>query len=136
MSFGYGVPRPTVVNNLTQYVSSFGITAPLTLAEYFNPSVTNVINVSDPRGFTWVQGEARCGSYDHQYTPNSVYPDCMAYDANYVEYDWPAPAAGTSAESTWFSATVRSISSAITSAAPPGRRWPLSAHGDMLGTDW
>ena len=32
---------------------------------------------SDPRGFAWVNGEFRCGLYNHRDTPNSATPDCM-----------------------------------------------------------
>jgi prepilin-type N-terminal cleavage/methylation domain-containing protein/prepilin-type processing-associated H-X9-DG protein len=37
----------------------------------------NQWNMSDPRGFAWVNGEFRCGLYNHYYGPNSATPDCM-----------------------------------------------------------
>jgi prepilin-type N-terminal cleavage/methylation domain-containing protein len=37
----------------------------------------NQWNMSDPRGFSWANGEFRCGLYNHYYTPNSSTPDCM-----------------------------------------------------------
>jgi prepilin-type N-terminal cleavage/methylation domain-containing protein len=38
---------------------------------------TNQWNMSDPRGFSWANGEFRCGLYNHYYPPNSKTPDCM-----------------------------------------------------------
>ena len=38
---------------------------------------TQLWNVSDPRGFAWVNGEYRCTLYNHFRTPNSATPDCM-----------------------------------------------------------
>jgi prepilin-type N-terminal cleavage/methylation domain-containing protein/prepilin-type processing-associated H-X9-DG protein len=40
-------------------------------------SATAQWNVSDPRGFAWVNGEFRCGLYNHHVTPNAAEPDCM-----------------------------------------------------------
>jgi prepilin-type processing-associated H-X9-DG protein len=37
----------------------------------------NQWNMSDPRGFSWANGEFRCGLYNHYYMPNSSTPDCM-----------------------------------------------------------
>jgi prepilin-type N-terminal cleavage/methylation domain-containing protein/prepilin-type processing-associated H-X9-DG protein len=37
----------------------------------------NQWNMSDPRGFAWVNGEFRCAMYNHYYTPNSATPDCL-----------------------------------------------------------
>jgi prepilin-type processing-associated H-X9-DG protein len=37
----------------------------------------NQWNMSDPRGFAWVNGEFRCALYNHYYLPNSETPDCM-----------------------------------------------------------
>jgi prepilin-type N-terminal cleavage/methylation domain-containing protein len=37
----------------------------------------NQWNYTDPRGFAWVNGEFRCGLYNHYYTPNSSEFDCM-----------------------------------------------------------
>ncbi|MEO0530203.1 MAG: DUF1559 domain-containing protein [Planctomycetota bacterium] len=35
-------------------------------------------NVTDPRGFAWVNGEFRCGLYNHHYRPNPAEPDCLS----------------------------------------------------------
>jgi len=35
-------------------------------------------NVSDPRGFAWVNGEFRCTLYNHYYSPNSKQHDCIS----------------------------------------------------------
>jgi prepilin-type N-terminal cleavage/methylation domain-containing protein/prepilin-type processing-associated H-X9-DG protein len=81
ISYGYGIARPNPVDNYTQYVAiPYGsFIGPLTDAACDDPSIANCINYSDPRGFSWAQGEIRCTSYDHHRTPNSPKPDCMAY---------------------------------------------------------
>ncbi len=35
-------------------------------------------NLTQRRGFAWVNGEYRCGLYNHYLPPNSARPDCMA----------------------------------------------------------
>ena len=79
--FGFATPRPATVDPLTTYVSatfgSFG--GPFTDAACASSASTASINYTDLRGFTWSQGEIRCGSYDHHYTPNSASPDCIGY---------------------------------------------------------
>jgi prepilin-type N-terminal cleavage/methylation domain-containing protein/prepilin-type processing-associated H-X9-DG protein len=53
-------------------------------------------NVSDPRGFAWVNGEYRCGLYNHHDAPNSVEPDCMGVQLGggvklqFTPYGWRA----------------------------------------------
>lgn len=53
-------------------------------------------NVSDPRGFSWANGEFRCGLYNHRMTPNSATPDCMGVQVTgdvttrYTPYGWRA----------------------------------------------
>ena len=50
-------------------------------------------NESDPRGFAWYSGEIRCASYNHYYTPNSQFYDCVANaDASlgYIASGWKA----------------------------------------------
>ena len=37
-----------------------------------------VWNYTDPRGFSWVNGEYRNGLYNHKYTPNSKMADCIS----------------------------------------------------------
>lgn len=54
-------------------------------------------NVSDLRGFSWANGEFRCGLYNHRLTPNDATPDCMgvtiggAVTTRYTPYGWRAP---------------------------------------------
>jgi prepilin-type processing-associated H-X9-DG protein len=51
-------------------------------------------NVSDPRGFAWVNGEFRCALYNHATTPNSTTPDCVGVliagppQTRYMPYGW------------------------------------------------
>jgi prepilin-type N-terminal cleavage/methylation domain-containing protein/prepilin-type processing-associated H-X9-DG protein len=51
-------------------------------------------NISDPRGFAWVNGEFRCALYNHRRTPNSTTPDCMGVtiggpvQTRYTPYGW------------------------------------------------
>ena len=53
-------------------------------------------NYSDPRGFAWVNGEYRCGLYNHHETPNSEVADCMGVQIGggikllYTPYGWRA----------------------------------------------
>jgi type II secretory pathway pseudopilin PulG len=69
-----GTSDPTFVQQSPQTVYRFVLTAPLTdaLAE----SATQW-NVSNRRGFMWVNGEYRCTLYNHYYGPNSDTPDCL-----------------------------------------------------------
>jgi len=52
----------------------FLLSAPLTESRC---RATQLWNVSDPRGFAWVNGEYRCTLYNHRRSPNSQEPDCM-----------------------------------------------------------
>lgn len=52
----------------------FLLSAPLSEAKCGG---TQQWNVSDPRGFSWVNGEYRCGMYNHYLSPNAATPDCM-----------------------------------------------------------
>ncbi|HET6881107.1 MAG TPA: DUF1559 domain-containing protein [Pirellulales bacterium] len=71
---------------------------PQTVYAYIGPSpITDAnclaatqYNVSDPRGFSWADGEPRCGLYNHYFTPNSSRLDCMGYDPNnqYTDTGW------------------------------------------------
>ncbi len=50
--------------------------------------------MSDPRGFSWADGEFRCGLYNHYYPPNSPTPDCLGVvsgglpPVRYTPYGW------------------------------------------------
>lgn len=63
---------------------------PQTVYAYIGPSpITNAnclaatqYNVSDPRGFSWANGDTRCALYNHYLTPNSKVLDCVGFDPN------------------------------------------------------
>jgi prepilin-type processing-associated H-X9-DG protein len=84
-----GIPQPANHDPQTEYKFSF--LAPLTDALC---SGANQWNVSDPRGFAWVNGEFRCALYNHRMTPNSEMPDCMGVtiggpvETRYAPYGW------------------------------------------------
>jgi prepilin-type N-terminal cleavage/methylation domain-containing protein/prepilin-type processing-associated H-X9-DG protein len=84
-----GDPRPDNHDPQTEYKFSF--LAPLTEALC---SGANQWNVSDPRGFAWVNGEFRCALYNHRTPPNSSTPDCMGVtiggpvETRYTAYGW------------------------------------------------
>ncbi len=66
--------NPAFVQQTPQTVYRFVFTAPLTDA--LAASATNW-NVTNRRGFMWVNGEYRCTLYNHYYVPNSPTPDCL-----------------------------------------------------------
>jgi prepilin-type processing-associated H-X9-DG protein len=84
-----GDPRTANHDPQTEYKFSF--LAPLTDALC---SGANQWNVSDPRGFSWVNGEFRCALYNHRMEPNSETPDCMGVtiggpvQTRYTPYGW------------------------------------------------
>ena len=47
-----------------------------------NCLAANQYNVSDPRGFSWANGDTRCALYNHYLIPNSQRLDCVGYDPN------------------------------------------------------
>jgi len=59
---------------------------------------TAVWNFSDPRGFSWANGEYRTTMYNHKFTPNDARMDCMGVlmspggqiDRLYAAYGWRA----------------------------------------------
>jgi len=84
-----GDPRPNNHDPQTEYKFSF--LSPITDA-LCNGTVQ--WNVSDPRGFSWANGEYRCALYNHRRTPNSKTPDCMGVQiggtvqTRYTPYGW------------------------------------------------
>ncbi len=84
-----GDPRTGNHDPQTEYKFSF--LAPLTDALC---NGANQWNVSDPRGFAWVNGEFRCALYNHRTPPNSTTPDCMGVtiggtvETRYTPYGW------------------------------------------------
>lgn len=59
---------------------------------------TAVWNFSDPRGFSWANGEYRTTMYNHQFSPNDARMDCLGVlmnpggqmDRLYAAYGWRA----------------------------------------------
>jgi prepilin-type processing-associated H-X9-DG protein len=55
-----------------------------------------VFNMSNRRGFSWANGEYRCGLYNHEMTPNENRFDCVStymtsnYDERYAAAGWRA----------------------------------------------
>ena len=47
-------------------------------------------NISDPRGFSWANGDTRCALYNHYLQPNSQRLDCIGYDPQtaYTDTGW------------------------------------------------
>jgi prepilin-type processing-associated H-X9-DG protein len=82
---------PQRANHEPQTEYKFSFLAPLTAALCDG---ANQWNVTDPRGFAWVNGEFRCGLYNHRMTPNSATPDCMgvtiggSVQTRYTPYGW------------------------------------------------
>lgn len=81
-------------NHNVQTEYKFAFTAPLTETLCQN---TIQWNVTDLRGFAWVNGEYRCALYNHRLLPNSQTPDCMGVtigggvSTRYTPYGWRAP---------------------------------------------
>ena len=68
-----GVPRDEAPHDpQTEYKF---VLVPITDAKCAGPAQWNL---TDPRGFSWANGEFRCALYNHRLTPNSSDPDCMA----------------------------------------------------------
>lgn len=86
-----GRPNENLHDSQTDY--KFVFVAPLTenICE-----VTNQWNVTDPRGFSWANGEYRCALYNHYRTPNAAVPDCMGVlvggnvQVKYTPFGWRA----------------------------------------------
>lgn len=66
--------NPMFVQQSPQTVYRFVLSAPLTDALANSAAIWNV---SNRRGFMWVNGEYRCTLYNHYYGPNSQTPDCL-----------------------------------------------------------
>jgi hypothetical protein len=75
----------------TEYKFAFGSPISDTVC-----GAANQWNMSDPRGFSWANGEFRCGLYNHYYSPNSPTPDCMGVQLGggvqfqFTPYGWRA----------------------------------------------
>jgi len=69
----------------------FTFTAPLTDSAC---SAAPTWNYTDPRGFSWANGEYRNGLYNHYYAPNSRTPDCISpflgggFPTIYTPFGW------------------------------------------------
>jgi type II secretory pathway pseudopilin PulG len=62
-------------SRLTPTAYKFTFVAPLTDAAC---AAAGIWNYTDPRGFSWANGEYRNGLYNHYYAPNSLQADCMS----------------------------------------------------------
>ncbi|TWT31274.1 hypothetical protein KOR34_46500 [Posidoniimonas corsicana] len=86
-----GVPDSTSRDPRTDY--KFVFRAPLTESMC---AASGQWNFSDPRGFSWANGEFRCGLYNHHDTPNSPTHDCVSvllggsHSQRYTPYGWRA----------------------------------------------
>ncbi len=84
-----GQPRLGDHDPQTEY--KFAFASPLTEAIC---NQTAQWNFSDPRGFAWVNGEFRCGLYNHYLAPNSAEFDCMGVQVGggvklqFTPYGW------------------------------------------------
>jgi prepilin-type N-terminal cleavage/methylation domain-containing protein/prepilin-type processing-associated H-X9-DG protein len=84
-----GQPHQDAHDPATDY--KFAFAAPLSDATCAG---TTQWNMSDPRGFAWVNGEFRCGLYNHYMTPNSATYDCMGVQlgggvkVQFTPYGW------------------------------------------------
>jgi prepilin-type N-terminal cleavage/methylation domain-containing protein/prepilin-type processing-associated H-X9-DG protein len=82
------------VTQSPQTVYRYTGSAPLTDASCSGASQWNV---SNRRGFAWVNGEFRCTLYNHYYPPNHSQPDCLGVTMNpdpaflYTGYGWRGP---------------------------------------------
>ncbi len=82
---------PLLVDHQTMY--AFVFTTPLTEAACSSATKWNVTN---RRGFAWVNGEYRCALYNHYLPPNVKRCDCIAnritggLDVRYAPYGWRA----------------------------------------------
>jgi prepilin-type N-terminal cleavage/methylation domain-containing protein/prepilin-type processing-associated H-X9-DG protein len=82
---------PKQVNPQRDY--AFFLGAPLTDSACAGATIWNVTNL---RGFAWVSGEIRCGTYNHYYPPNFSGTDCMGVNMSglpnlrYTPYGWRA----------------------------------------------
>jgi prepilin-type N-terminal cleavage/methylation domain-containing protein/prepilin-type processing-associated H-X9-DG protein len=84
-----GQPQSTAHDPATDY--KFAFAAPLSDATCAGATQWNM---SDPRGFAWVNGEFRCGLYNHYMTPNAATFDCMGVQlgggikVQFTPYGW------------------------------------------------
>jgi len=72
-----------------QYVFGYiGFGVPISDANCAAPTTWNG---DQRRGFMWASGEMRCASYNHYYTPNSNFYDCINNDLNSITaFGWRA----------------------------------------------
>jgi prepilin-type N-terminal cleavage/methylation domain-containing protein/prepilin-type processing-associated H-X9-DG protein len=86
-----GQPQQTTHDSETDYKFVFASPLSDTIC-----NAANQWNMSDPRGFAWVNGEFRCAMYNHYMTPNSTAFDCMGVQLGggvqlqFTPYGWRA----------------------------------------------
>lgn len=82
---------PVHVQQTPQTVYRYHQGAPLTDSACASAAVWNM---SNRRGFAWVNGEYRCTLYNHYYAPNDKTPDCLGVSltadpaTQYTGYGW------------------------------------------------
>jgi prepilin-type N-terminal cleavage/methylation domain-containing protein/prepilin-type processing-associated H-X9-DG protein len=69
-----GNPKGTPLARSYEVDYKFTIAAPLNVNSCNSSAQWNV---TDPRGFAWVNGEFRCALYNHAAPPNNPAPDCL-----------------------------------------------------------
>ncbi|MGD9721694.1 MAG: DUF1559 domain-containing protein [Pirellulales bacterium] len=69
-----GQPKGTPLARDSHVDYKFALTAPLSSGGCNSSSQWNI---SDPRGFSWANGEFRCALYNHVSFPNDPVPDCI-----------------------------------------------------------
>jgi prepilin-type processing-associated H-X9-DG protein len=81
------LPASTDLRRVYSYVA---IGSAISTATCTPPSGT--YNYTQRRQFAWWSGEIRCVSYNHYYTPNSLFMDCVTNDPNfgYTAEGWKA----------------------------------------------
>jgi prepilin-type N-terminal cleavage/methylation domain-containing protein len=85
--------EPGIANMDVQTGYRFTFSAPLTDA---GCEASIVWNYTEPRGFSWANGEYRNGLYNHYLLPNSAIPDCIGvflgggFRTIYTPYGWKA----------------------------------------------
>jgi len=83
------VPTGGVQRNYAYLADFLGSAGPVSDA---NCASATAWNFEDPKGFLWLSGEPRVGSYNHYYGPNSPKYDCISEfgTTNYNTYGWHA----------------------------------------------
>ena len=76
----FGTITAGTADPTTSYVYPLTDPATFTIAPPSDAScaAATYINIENHQGYSWIMGDQRAGQYNHYYTPNSPYPDCLA----------------------------------------------------------